>query len=138
MAIQSPSLTSTLQPARRFRRAGRSGASQPIALHPALLLREVAGESRDTETIRVRGKAMRDALVEAGDVILVQRNAQPAEGELVALRLPGSPQLRLRRIHFEGERLRLEPESPRHVGETLPAEAVELHGRVLAIMRQPR
>ncbi len=136
MALQSPTIHMPVRPARRP--ASTEQAAAPVALHPALLLREVAGDSADTRTLRVRGAGMPDALLEAGDMILLQGSALPAEGELFAVQLPGHSQPSLRRLHFEGEQIRLQPESSRYPAEVLPADRVVLMGRVVAIMRQPR
>jgi SOS-response transcriptional repressor LexA len=136
MAIQSQVLSSTILPGVRPRRSMQT--PRPLALHPALLMREVAGDAPGVESLPVRGSAMRDAMVEEGDVILLQQCSDVADGELAAVYLAGNHDLRLRRVHGQAGRLRLEPENRSHPGEILPAEQVEIRGRVIAIMRQPR
>jgi hypothetical protein len=116
----------------------RRNDKSALAIHPSLLMQDIAGGQPGLESYQVRGEAMRDAMVSEGDVIMLQRHAHLSDGELAMVELPGELHPCLRRVHFEGDYLRLEPENQRFEGDTLPSDRVQIRGRVLAIMRQPR
>lgn len=132
----------------------RPAAPAEMALHPALLLRDVlaaaqglaAEGSRDRaatatarlETLPARGTLLRDSLLGPGDLIMLQPEAPVADGELAVVHLDGATAPVLRRVHADGGWLRLVPEDQRFPVELRPAERVRVLGRVLSIMRQAR
>ena len=79
---------------------------------------------------------MRDALVNDGDVILVQRTTTVSDGERVVVRVKARGVTLIRRIYAEGDQLRLQPENPRLPAEILAPADVEIEGRVMAICHQ--
>lgn len=165
MNSKARSIVSSLPSARRIplplRRPSTSRPAAPaeMALHPALLLRDVlaaaqglatqgmgAEVSRDRaavatarlETLPARGTLLRDSLLGPGDLIMLQPEAPVADGELAVVHLDGATAPVLRRVHADGGWLRLVPEDQRFPVELRPAERVRVLGRVLSIMRQAR
>jgi hypothetical protein len=136
LPAQKPLETGRRPSARRGPR--RRTDKNTLAIHPNLLMQDIAGSQPGLESYQVRGEAMQDAMVSEGDVIMLQRHAHLSDGELAMVELPGELYPCLRRIHFEGDYLRLEPENHRFDDDTQPADRVQIRGRVLAIMRQPR
>lgn len=109
-------------------------ASQPAALDPVQLLVGILGDGPAIQRLRVRGDGMRDALVNDGDEIVLQPEHRVGQGELALVRLSGGARA-LRRLYFEGDRVRLQSESRRTAPEFVDADALVIEGRVLAIVR---
>jgi hypothetical protein len=148
-----PSARRISLPLRRTSSA-RPAAPAEMALHPALLLRDVlaaaqglasdGGRAAATppparlETLPARGTLLRDSLLGPGDLIMLQPEAPVADGELAVVHLDGATAPVLRRVHSDGGWLRLVPEDQRFPVELRPTERVRVLGRVLSIMRQAR
>ena len=140
------------------RRSAPTAAPAEMALHPALLLRDVLAAASGQvapsmapsmateagarparlETLPARGALLRDSLLGPGDLIMLQPEAPVANGELAVVHLDGATTPVLRRIHADSGWLRLVPEDQRFPVELRPAERVRVLGRVLSIMRQAR
>lgn len=136
-------------PLPRSRRSAPAGAEAELALHPALLLREVLARAQGSaaaeggagarlESYPARGALLRDSLLSPGDLIMVQPEQPVADGELALVQLEGQAAPLLRRLHRAGDCLRLVPEDQRFPVELRPTERVRVLGRVLSILRQAR
>lgn len=86
--------------------------------------------------LTARGHSMRDALVSDGDLVLVQPDANIRDGELAAVGVNGHRDVILRRVYFEGDQVRLQPENRRLHPVVLDRRQVRIQGRVIAIARQ--
>lgn len=136
------------------RRSAPTAAPAEMALHPALLLRDVLAAALGPvasptaadsgarparlETLPARGALLRDSLLGPGDLIMLQPEAPVANGELAVVHLDGASTPVLRRVHADSGWLRLVPEDQRFPVELRPADRVRVLGRVLSIMRQAR
>ena len=125
-----------LETAHRPMESPRRMPSEGRAFEAGSLLRAVVGDAPGLVTITAQGDAFADALVGDGDVVLLQRDVEISSGELAAIRLRSDGVLRLRRVFFDGETVRLEPEADRQASLTLERHAVRVHGRVIAIARR--
>jgi SOS-response transcriptional repressor LexA len=103
---------------------------------PIALLHGVERDVPDTFALTVRGPGMRDALVNDGDVVLLQRTADVSDGELAAVRVNGHGSTVLRRLYFDREQVRLQPENRRLAPERVDRHDLTIEGRVIAIARQ--
>jgi DNA polymerase V len=60
--------------------------------------------------VRVQGESMRDAGIQSGDILVVDRSAAPAHGKIVVAVIDG--EFTVKRIHIEGSEVFLVPENP--------------------------
>jgi len=85
--------------------------------------------------LRVRGTSMIDALVDDGDVVVVEPTRAAANGEMVVARLKLENETTLKRFYLEGEQVRLQPANITMEPIMLAADNVEVQGKVVGIIR---
>jgi repressor LexA len=86
---------------------------------------------------------MTGAGIEDGDVLVVEEDEDPADGEVVVALLRGGEEVTVKRIFREraeaGEEfVRLRPENGDHEDLVVPAEETEVQGRVVYVVHPPR
>src|SRR5918998_5487599 len=93
--------------------------------------------------LRTVGQSMTGAGIEDGDVLVVEEEENPADGEVVVALLRGGEEVTVKRIFRErGEagggipRLRARNGGPE--GLVVPAEEAEVQGRVVYVVHPPR
>jgi repressor LexA len=96
---------------------------------------EMVGE-RDVFALRVKGTSMIDALVNDGDVVILEQTSAPRDGEMVAAWLVKEEEATLKKIYREGDRIRLQPANETMQPIYTDAGNVEVQGRVIAAIRQ--
>ena len=85
--------------------------------------------------LRVRGRSMIDALVNDGDIVIMQPVHDVYDGDMVAVWLHLRQEMTLKHIFIEGETTRLQPASPEHEPIFVPSATVEVQGKVVMIQR---
>jgi repressor LexA len=93
--------------------------------------------SPDMFALRVRGDSMIEDHICAGDYVLVQKVQTARDGEIVVALVDGV-ETTLKRFYREGETIRLQPANASMAPILVPAENVQLQGRVLAVLRKYR
>lgn len=99
---------------------------------PADLVPERVG---DVYALRVRGNSMVDALISDGDLILMRYTPQIENGQMAAVRVIDRDEVTLKKIYFEGDKIRLQPANPTMEPWTENAGNVEVQGRVVGVVR---
>jgi len=99
-------------------------------------LPEELGAGRQVYGLRVRGRSMVDALIDDGDIVLIEPASTVDDGDMVAARLKNEQGVTLKRIYREGRKVRLQP-----ANELLPPiyttpENLQIQGRVVAVIRK--
>ena len=84
---------------------------------------------------KVRNGLMLDALLHEGDILIIQAQTQAQNGELVAARLVQQGRTTFRRYFRENGHVRLEPDNPMMKAIIVKPEAVEVKGKVVAVIR---
>jgi repressor LexA len=111
----------------------------PVAAHEAddyiELTRELLGAAKDVYALHVRGDSMIDALIHDGDIVVMQHAQTANNGEMVAVWLRDEEETTLKRIYHENGRVRLQPANPTMAPLFVPAENVEVQGKVIAVIR---
>ncbi|MFQ5471411.1 MAG: transcriptional repressor LexA [Dehalococcoidia bacterium] len=97
---------------------------------------EMIGDRDNVYALRVKGNSMIDALVSDGDLVLMQTTQSANDGDLVAAWLRQEQEATLKRIFFEGERVRLQPANETMEPIYTDAENVEVQGTVIGVRRQ--
>jgi len=92
-------------------------------------------DGTDLFALRVRGDSMADALVGDGDLILVKPVPEVQDGEMAVVWLADRHETTLKRVYREGDRIRLQPAHPTMDPLYVPAEAVQIQGQVVQVLR---
>ena len=87
--------------------------------------------------LRVKGTSMIDALINDGDIVLMQATNHVEDGEMVAVWLKREGETTLKKIYREGNRVRLQPMNATMEPIYTDADNVEIQGRVLGTLRLP-
>lgn len=88
--------------------------------------------------LRVRGTSMMDALVNDGDIIILEPATAAEEGEMVAAWLRRENEATLKKFYRQGSRVRLQPANEAMQPIYTEVENVEIQGKVLYRMGAPR
>ena len=126
---------------------GRIAAGEPIPVPSAESWVDVAEETLElTEDItrgrgsiyalRVKGTSMVDALINDGDIVLMQAMDTADNGDMVAVRLKAENEVTLKRFYAELGRIRLQPANTQMEPLIVDPANVEVQGRVVAVIRQ--
>lgn len=87
--------------------------------------------------LQVKGDSMIDAMVGDGDIVVMRRQPDWRNGDMVAVWLRSKEETTLKHIYKEGSRIRLQPANPTmksfYVDD--PAD-VEVQGKVMLVVRQ--
>jgi repressor LexA len=79
---------------------------------------------------------MIDALVNDGDIVILQKEHDVRNGDMVAVWLHLREEMTLKHIFIEGETTRLQPANPEHEPIFVPTDSVEVQGKVIMVQRQ--
>ncbi len=105
-------------------------ASERIAVSPQL-----AHGKKNLYALRVRGNSMVDAMIADGDIVIMEPAKRVNNGDVVAAWLKNEQEITLKKIHFEGAEVRLQPCNPYMMPILHKADNVEIQGRVIAVIR---
>lgn len=95
------------------------------------------GKHEDLFAVKVRGDSMIDALIQEGDVVLLQKTAEVRDGDMVAAWLKLEQETTLKYYYRAGNRIQLKPANPAYDPIEVPAENVAVQGKVVLVQRQP-
>jgi repressor LexA len=116
--------------------AGPPTAVQPI--EDALAQTGLNLQDGDYFTHRLEGDSMRDAGMRTGDILLVRRQPNAREGDIVVAAIPdevtGEPRATVKRLPRSG-RMRLLPENPAY--EPIENDEITITGKVMGLWRTP-
>ncbi|HZP57602.1 MAG TPA: transcriptional repressor LexA [Dehalococcoidia bacterium] len=82
--------------------------------------------------LRVRGTSMIDALVNDGDLVILEQTSTCDDGDMVAAWLKRENEATLKKFYREGDRVRLQPANTTMKPIFTEADNVEIQGKVLA------
>jgi repressor LexA len=82
--------------------------------------------------LKVRGTSMIDALVNDGDIVILEQTASCDDGDMVAAWLKNENEATLKKYYREGDRIRLQPANSTMKPIFTSADNVEIQGKVLA------
>lgn len=126
---------------------GQIAAGQPIpvpsadtwdtaaAAETVEVTEEMLRGRRDVFALAVKGTSMIDALINDGDIVLMQATNRVENGEMAAVWLKREQETTLKKVYFEGERVRLQPANETMSPIYTDADNVEIQGRVIYAMR---
>ena len=118
-------------------------ASEPIPVEPlagtetveinrALFGKDVA----NLFALQVKGNSMIDALIHDGDTVILRHQERVENGEMAAVWLNSNAETTLKKVYYEGGRVRLQPANPTMEPIYVPAHDVRIQGKVVMVIRQ--
>ncbi|MCJ7512056.1 MAG: transcriptional repressor LexA [Anaerolineales bacterium] len=127
---------------------GRIFASEPVPLpgtdspmfdtDEALeITRDLLSSTDGVFALQVKGDSMIDAMVNDGDIVVMKRETEWRNGDLVAVWLSDKEETTLKHIYREGSRVRLQPANPTMSPIYIDhPETLEVQGKVMLVVRQ--
>jgi repressor LexA len=100
------------------------------------LTNELTQDRKDVYALKVKGTSLIDALVDDGDIVLIQQTSTVADGELAAVWLKNQQEVTLKKIYREKGRIRLQPANKEMQPMYFAPEEVEIQGKVIAVLRK--
>jgi len=85
--------------------------------------------------LKVKGSSMVDALINDGDIVLMQYVNTVENGETAAVWLKAEKEVTLKKVYNEAGRIRLQPANSQMEPIFTSPENVEIQGRVIAVIR---
>ncbi len=120
-----------------FPMLGYIAAGKPIEAieHPEeLSLSQLVGKDSDCYLLRVKGNSMVGDNIQEGDFVLVKKEKEPREGQMVVALLEHG-EATLKRYYRENGEIILEPSNPEHEPIRTEEGNVEIQGIVLGLVR---
>lgn len=119
---------------------GRIVAGQPLqSFEPAPDSERISlndfTRSKDVFVLQVTGESMQDEHIVDGDYVLVEKTNVARNGEIVVALVDGAEST-LKRIYVEGNMVRLQPSNATMQPIVVPAESVQVQGRVIGVLRK--
>ncbi|MBN1376230.1 MAG: repressor LexA, partial [Dehalococcoidia bacterium] len=90
---------------------------------------------KDVFALRVSGQSMIDALIDDGDIVLMEPIKTVENGDMVAAWLKNEEEVTLKRIYRENSQIRLQPANAQMQPIISDATNVDVQGRVVAVIR---
>lgn len=86
--------------------------------------------------LKVKGLSMVDALINDGDIVLMQYVNVVENGEMAAVWLKAEKETTLKKVYVESGRVRLQPANSQMQPIYAEPDNVEIQGKVIAVIRQ--
>jgi repressor LexA len=86
--------------------------------------------------LQVKGTSMIDALVDDGDIVVLDAVSSADDGEMVAAWLPDQEEATLKKLYREKGRIRLQPANRTMEPIYVDPENIQIQGKVIAVLRR--
>jgi len=116
---------------------GRIAAGRPVETfeNPETIALEDITRSKEVFVLEVRGDSMQDEHIVDGDYVMVEKVKNARDGEIVVALVDGS-ETTLKRFYREGPKVRLQPANATMAPIMVAANAVQIQGRVIGVLRK--
>ena len=101
-----------------------------------MLTSDIVPSAKGLFALRVRGDSMIDAMVNDGDLVVMQQQSFAQDGDMVAVRLIDRDETTLKHFYRERGRIRLQPANPLMGPIFTRPGNVEVQGKVVAVIRR--
>lgn len=125
---------------------GQIAAGQPIPVPEAGTLespadtievgRELIRGREDVFALKVKGTSMIDALINDGDIVLMEPVKTVENGQMAAIWIKEDKEVTLKKFYAEPPRIRLQPANSQMKPIFTTPDNVEIQGRVIAVIRK--
>ena len=85
--------------------------------------------------LRVRGVSMKDALVDDGDVVIIDPSRQVQNGDMAISWLKAEAEATLKRVYYRGSRIVLQPANSDLKPLLVDKNNIEIQGKVIGVLR---
>lgn len=96
---------------------------------------DITGRHEDIFALKVKGDSMIDALINEGDIVVMEYTQTADNGDMVAAWITDREETTLKRFYQENGRVRLQPANPTMEPFYFDADKVQIQGRVIAVIR---
>ncbi|MBI2854884.1 MAG: repressor LexA [Chloroflexi bacterium] len=96
---------------------------------------EIIRGRKNVYALRVKGQSMVDALINDGDIVLMQQVPAVDDGDMAAVWLKQEKAVTLKKLYRDKDRLRLEPANTLMKPIYVSPENTEVQGKVVAVIR---
>ena len=86
--------------------------------------------------LKVKGTSMIDALIDDGDIVLLQHSDTAEDGDMVAAWLESEEEVTLKRLYREQDRIRLQPANSQMDPIYVDPSNLSVKGRVIGVIRK--
>ena len=93
-------------------------------------------QGKEVYALKVKGTSMIDALIDDGDIVLMQPASTANDGDMVAVWLKNEQEVTLKRIYFEPGRVCLKPANKLMEPIYQRPDNIEIQGRVVGVIRK--
>src|SRR5215471_498444 len=116
---------------------GRIAAGRPVETfeNPETIGLDDITRSKEVFVLEVRGDSMQDEHIVDGDYVMVERVKNAQNGEIVVALIEGI-ETTLKRFYREGPKVRLQPANATMAPIMVAANAVQIQGRVIGVLRK--
>lgn len=97
---------------------------------------EMVGNKTEVFALRVKGTSMIDALIDDGDIVLMEYANTAEDGETVAAWLEAEEEVTLKKIYREKGKVRLQPANSQMEPIYADPSNVSIKGKVIGVIRQ--
>ncbi len=101
-----------------------------------LALPEELTQGKDVYALRVKGLSMMDALIDDGDIVLLEPTNTADDGDMVAAWLKDKQEVTLKRVFHEKGVIRLQPANSQMQPLYTEPQNLEIQGRVVGVIRK--
>lgn len=108
----------------------------PFAGDALMLTEELVPDSHDLYALQVKGDSMIDALVFDGDWVIIKHQETAQRGDMIVAWIKDKEETTLKYYYPEGATVRLQPANPAYQPIPVPAEQLQIQGKVVAVVRQ--
>jgi repressor LexA len=98
--------------------------------------RDLTGDKESVYALKVKGMSMVDALINDGDIVLMEYVNIVENGEMAAVWLKEEKEVTLKKVYVESNSIRLQPANEQMQPLYAAPGNVEIQGRVIAVIRQ--
>jgi len=97
---------------------------------------DMTSDRANVYALRVKGRSMIDALIDDGDIVIMQAANTVNNGEMAAIWLREEQETALKKVYREHDRIRLQPANSQMKPMYHDPENVEIQGRVIGVIRR--
>jgi repressor LexA len=97
---------------------------------------DVTRGKKDVYALKVKGSSMIDALINDGDLVLMQHTNTVENGETAAVWLKAEKEATLKKVYRERNRVRLQPANSLMQPIYASPDNMEIQGKVVAVIRR--
>ncbi len=98
--------------------------------------REMLRDKEDIYALKVKGLSMIDALINDGDIVLMQHASTVDNGAMAAVWLKNEKTATLKKVFVSPDRIRLQPANSQMEPFYTDPDNVEIQGKVIGVIRQ--